>query len=140
MRYVIMGEDLDGCMEFLFDDANKMILEFRADFQLSEGQAVWMAKNFPTHERILLEVWKPAIKAKITAVLESPKFAAFWDKYENKQGKADAQKAWAKLSDAERVLAIRNIPAYKNSINSWQSMLMAATYLNKKRFMDYVKS
>lgn len=138
-KYVIMGEGLEGCINLEYHDTSGMLVSCAIDFELTEKQAVFLHQRFPTNVRVLLEVLKPNIKAQVVEVKESYKFADFWKRWDNKQGKIDCEKAWQKLTENERVFAVRYINAYKQTLQSYQPMLMGATYLNKKRFMDYVK-
>lgn len=66
-------------------------------------------------------------------------FAAFWTVWPNKNAKAAAEKAWAKLSPADRRAAAENAGAW---FNRWRqgaptaSAIHPASYLNQKRWTD----
>lgn len=64
-------------------------------------------------------------------------FDKFWNEYDYKKSKKDAIKAWDKLTDAEKEIAIKAIPLYKQDCKHYQrSMQHPATYLNKRTFED----
>lgn len=64
-------------------------------------------------------------------------FIKFWEEYDYKKSKKDAIKAWDKLTDAEKEIAIKAIPLYKQDCKHYQrSMQHPATYLNKRTFED----
>lgn len=64
-------------------------------------------------------------------------FDKFWEEYDYKKSKKDAIKAWDKLTDADKEIAIKAIPLYKQDCKHYQrSMQHPATYLNKRTFED----
>lgn len=135
---MISGDGLDGCITLEYHDKSGMLVGVSLDFELTEKQAIFLSQHFPTNVKLLLEVLKPNIKAKVEEIKVIYKFEDFWDKYGNKQGKEDCIKAWKKLTENEQYFAVRHINSYKQSLACYQPMLMAATYLNKKRFNDFV--
>ncbi len=75
-------------------------------------------------------------KVKVTEVQRDITFQMFYDKFDHKVGKHQAEKTWNKMSKADRVEAYDYIPAY----NSWLKMkqhsrLYPSTYLNEKRWI-----
>lgn len=67
-------------------------------------------------------------------------FSDFYDSYAVKKGRESAYKAWGKLSESDRILAINGISAFKGSLEKWQSAPYPATYLNQKRWTDEPES
>ena len=64
-------------------------------------------------------------------------FDKFWEEYDYKKSKKDAIQAWNKLTDAEKEIAIKAIPFYKQDCKHFQrSMQHPATYLRKRTFED----
>jgi len=66
-------------------------------------------------------------------------FDAFWSKVQHKVNKAGAQKAWRKLTSAERQLATDRWPAFWSAwskANPQASPIHPATYLNNRRWED----
>lgn len=68
---------------------------------------------------------------------EDELFTIFWDKYGYKKGKENAKKAWRKLNDKEKDLAIKAIDEYKEDCRRNQrQMKHPTTYLNQKTWND----
>lgn len=68
---------------------------------------------------------------------EDELFTLFWDKYGYKKGKENAKKAWHKLNDKEKDLAIKAIDEYKKDCRRNQrQMKHPTTYLNQKTWED----
>ena len=64
-------------------------------------------------------------------------FDKFWEEYDYKKSKKDAIKNWNKLTDADKEIAIKAIPLYKQDCKHYQrSMQHPATYLSKRTFED----
>ena len=72
--------------------------------------------------------------------VETDDFARFWDAFPRKVGKKDAMRAWARLTDAQRIRALATIAAH---VRYWQgagrtmeTIPHPATWLNGWRFDD----
>lgn len=139
MKYCLTSDKLGGSILFEYDQDSGMMVQTTIEFVLTEKAAQWLAVNFPMHVS-LLEVMKDKIQGRIDLVADIPTFDQFWDRYANKNGKEKARTAWARLKDSDKVLAVSMIPRYKQSLPSWQSMLMGSTYLSEKRFIDHLKN
>lgn len=66
-------------------------------------------------------------------------FEAFWAKVPNKVGKANAEKAWKKISSADRAIAAEKVQAFYDWFKANHrdaTPLHPATYLNGKRWLD----
>lgn len=66
-------------------------------------------------------------------------FDQFWEVYENKKGKVQAEKLWAKMTNEEREKAIKAIPLYEESkkdspIKFWKH---GSTYLSQRVWEDF---
>lgn len=69
----------------------------------------------------------------------SPQFAAFWARVPHKIGKTNAEKAWRKLSSADRANAAGKVQAFYDWFKANHrdaTPLHPATYLNGKRWLD----
>ena len=138
MKYILTSPLLDGCITLEYEYDSGMLVQATFDFVLKDDQAKWLQSHFPVHVS-LAEKLSAVMKGSVQKVDSIPGFADFYGRYGNKVGKVKAEAAWKKLKDTEKVLAVTHISKYKQSIKGWQDMLMPATYLNEKRFMDYVK-
>lgn len=65
-------------------------------------------------------------------------FDQFWNLYGHKKGRLKAEQKWSKLTDKERELAMKAIPAYIKSTPDRQYRKHPATYLNGKHWEDEV--
>ena len=69
--------------------------------------------------------------------IKVPTFEEFYKAYPRKRGKAEASRAWDKLSDADKIKAFDSIDVYKNDcIQQERDIRYPATYLNGKTFND----
>jgi hypothetical protein len=72
---------------------------------------------------------------------ESHKFHEFWDAFAYKNGKVLAEKAWSKLTDAEKKACMASVPRYVEETylpkaGKFPTRCMASTYLNQRRWED----
>jgi hypothetical protein len=70
-------------------------------------------------------------------------FADFWDRWPNKVSKANAEKAWSKLSEQDRADAIGKLGpwfAWWRAAFPTASPIHAATYLNQGRWRDEISA
>ena len=71
-------------------------------------------------------------------IIEVPKdlsFDAFYNDYGYKRNRFRAEKLWAKMSDANRLQAITNVPQYRNYLNRKNIFQMLAdTYLADRHY------
>lgn len=72
------------------------------------------------------------------AVIRPPgdRFEEFWAVYPVKAGKRDAEKAWKKLSDPERDLAIEKASLYAKAMAGHDAVKWAQGWLNGRRWED----
>lgn len=73
----------------------------------------------------------------IELVLEDYSFEAFWIKYNLKQKKELAEKAYNKLSLVNKILCWKKYPAYEAYITSKGiTKALMVTWINQKRYLD----
>lgn len=65
-------------------------------------------------------------------------FDTFWDTYNYKVGKQDAEKAWDKLSEEEKEACVKAIPKYVAATPDTQFRKHPTTYLNGKHWNDEI--
>lgn len=83
----------------------------------------------------------PAPSKPISAKQSSPSFDDFWNAYKYKVGKNTAEKAWRKLSNAEKFSAVGRIPVYNKFLEvTGISKKHPSTYLNQKSWTDDFES
>jgi hypothetical protein len=133
MRYLITGTK--SAMQLTVGyDGRGLLCEVQVADATDEKAIEWTVRNVPIHEDQVREVFKAA-HLKLTVLQVT--FDEFWRKYNIKEDKLDAQRAWAALNDADRQLAFNYIDRYKaDCINNRKHLQYPATYLRHKRWLD----
>ena len=73
----------------------------------------------------------------ITTSDEGVTFEQFWDAYDYKRSKKDAEREWKKLSKDDKEAAMKAIPAYQQDcVRCDRKRQYAATYLHKETFKE----
>ena len=75
-----------------------------------------------------------------TAKLINIPFEEFWSAYDKKQDRAKCEKKWDSLTDEERLLTMKHLPAYIESTPNKQYRKHPATYLNSEAWNNEVIS
>jgi len=76
----------------------------------------------------------------IELVLDDYSFEAFWEKYDLKQKKDFAEKAFNKLSLVNRILCFSKLPSYDEYIKAKGiNKALMVTWINQKRYLDEFK-
>ncbi len=67
-------------------------------------------------------------------------FSEFWEKYQKKEGKSEAEKKWLKLKDKEREIIMQGLDNFvsrpDNEKENRKYQPMASTFLSQKRYLD----
>jgi len=141
--YRTMGRDIG--LVFLFKyDLNGHLREFKIEEgELTAKQMKWLfgSSNFPADESIMRSVWmsdpdyrKKFVVEKSAADLE---FESFWKIWNLKIKKEHAEKAWNKLSEADKIKCFLIHKHYENHLNKTrQAKAHLVTWLNQKRYND----
>ena len=77
-----------------------------------------------------------ATKKNRSAKTSSVSFDLFYDLYENKNKRPQAERAWSRLTDQEKCDATDAIPFFNESIPDYHDKPLASSYLNSKRWTD----
>ena len=117
----------------------------RALTQLTQLRLIHTLKNKKTTNpyKILItnqDTQKNCSKGKKNTYTEQ--FETFWQSYPNKKNKFNSFKAWKRLSEKDKVDAIKALPKHKQQ-ESWmkeggQYVPMASTWLNGRRWEDEI--
>jgi len=123
---MIFGYDAEGVLKFYENNA-----------ELKTEHLIWLSRNFPFDLSDLINITKKGTIREITDL----SFEKFWELYDYKLSKIQAIKAWEKLNELDKLLAIEHIKRYTYYLktNTNIAKLNAATYLNKRRFEDKYK-
>ena len=139
MKYELTSPKINGSIILWFDDRTGQLSKAEIDCELEVVQMQFLASMFPVHID-MLNVYKEKKTFTIRMLEEKPTFEAFWDKYEKKENKIDAQNAWGKLKSIDQQRAIAYIKRYDSilSRDGYRPKMLAASYLNKRLWMDVV--
>jgi len=116
-------------------DGILLSLSFNRGNLQPEGVKAFFART-PYKIDHLDSVYRTAPNTRVSVVAEDLSFDAFWQKYDNKFGnKAQAEKMWKALSEADQAAAMRYIDAYDRFLStSTIKKAYPTTYLNQKRW------
>lgn len=129
----------------------RMILQFAEDGFLEKWERQgewpieawrWFYANAPIQHADFLQKWTTRKVLLIEELPHDLSFAAFWDAYNYKVGdKRKAEKLWNELSESEKSLALKTIPAYEFYLKKHPGMgkLHATTFLNQRRYENEFK-
>ncbi len=128
----------------------KVVLEFEYDlngvlksFTIREGiledkQIMWLFnyKVFPYLEGVI-KLWETQHKKEFEFIVGKPdlSFDTFWELYNYKLGKQNSIKQWDKLSERDKIEAIRKIKAYNSFlVRKGHDRLYPERYLKYRAF------
>jgi hypothetical protein len=134
-KYIIHGQSFSGnvTLEYDCNDRLKLIL---FECEMNDKQHEQFVRAIPLSEADFLNraTRSGVIFSTVPADLS---FATFWQKYNYKVGdKARAEKLWNKLSESERVTALKSILHYNKFLQIKKlDKAYAETWLSQKRFL-----
>jgi hypothetical protein len=111
------------------------------DGRLSPKQTAWLFSqgNFPYEEEHMGQ-WRAKLKKNfsIEQGLLDTSFAAFWNAYAHKVHKIEAERAWNKLKEADRIKALEGTRRYNDHLrrNTWKNKMDAKRFLKEKIWED----
>ncbi|SCY94437.1 hypothetical protein [Flavobacterium caeni] len=110
------------------------------DGELTLKQINWLLdqKHFPFTE-LQIKAWGKMLKDNFEIVIGEPdlSFDTAWEQYGYKVGKKEAQDAWRKMSEANKVRFFLSIEPYKRYIARKQiSPIYMVRYITKERYND----
>ncbi len=136
--YTIKGRDFPIIIEFQYD-LNGILKVFK----IIEGAFTDKFKNWLFHpvrfpyKEATMNSWKGINNIEVIIGTPVIDFEAFYNTYNYKMGKLEAERAWKRLNKTEQYEAIKNIKAYEGYLKRKNiAKVYPATYLNKKRFQD----
>lgn len=137
-RYSITSSAFEGELTFAYDESDVLTGFFNAA-TMNEQQIVWLATHFPMTVSLLEQVAGMSSTLTIRLTTQEVTFQEFWDAYNYKVDRKDAEKAWDKLTLAEKITAFERIPSYNYFLMTRrnQERMYPATYLRGKYDNDY---
>lgn len=141
--YRAKGKDIG--LVFLFKyDLNGHLREFKIEEgELNAKQMQWLfgSSNFPANESIMRSVWMASkdykAKFEVEKFIADLSFEAFWNIWGLKVKKEHSEKAWNKLSEADKIKCFLNHKRYQSHLTKTnQAKAHLVTWLNGKRYND----
>jgi hypothetical protein len=121
--------NLKGVLVF-FDVLEGDLTDKQEKFLYLEGKFPWKEAH--------IETWKKLYKTIAIEVGELDiSFKALWNLYDNKVSKFDAEKAFNKLSDADKIKCFLAIPGYKKYLaKKGTGTAHLATFIHRQYYND----
>lgn len=109
-KYVLTSPSFAGSVELGYD-FNGHLVFYSYAAEMSEKQLQWFLPRLPKNE-VELNGLKAVVKGELKEVPADLSFDAFWDKYDKKINRKRCEPIWKKLTDAQKMQALMNVPAY----------------------------
>lgn len=135
-KYIVTTINYQGQITYGYDDNNQLVL-VELDGIHEQQHRINILKNLPLTLDVLNKWTHNNKNITVTLLLEDITFDVFWANYNYKMGKQEAERAWNKLSVADKTRAIKRIRAYDRYISDRGiAKAYAQKYLNQRRFND----
>lgn len=135
-KYIVTTINYQGQITYGYDDNNQLVL-VELDGIHEQQHRINILKNLPLTLDVLNKWTHNNKNITVTLLLEDITFEVFWSNYNYKMGKQEAERAWNKLSVADKTRAIKRIRAYDRYISDRGiAKAYAQKYLNQRRFND----
>lgn len=138
--YHAKGKEIGLVFLFKYDLNGNLKLFEISEGELNVKQIKWLfSDNFPATEMIVKTVWMKAEKyTKVFEIIVSPADLSFntgWIIYDHKLSKQDAEKAFKKMNEAERIKFFISLPGYERYLKrSGIAKAHMSTYINKRYY------
>ncbi len=137
--YTVKGRNFPNVWEFHYDLEGFLVSWLLIDGQLTDKQREWLfnPSRFPYTEDVI-KVWKTIKNIDVIVGQPDLSFDVFYNIYKYKVKRVTAEKAWKKLSKADRLEAIAGVKRYDGHLQRkhGQSKANPATYLNQRYWED----
>lgn len=135
-KYLLTGLVNGSVITLQYAAEGLAIVDMSAASHLDFEQRNMFLRNVPTNAALLPAFCKNRFNLKEETVEVT--FELFYDAYGHKKGKNEAQRAFSRLSRADRQRAYHYIAIYNRDlqVNTWKTKMYPATYLNKKIWED----
>jgi hypothetical protein len=110
--------------------------------ELNGAQMKWLfSPNFPANESIIRSVWMKekgyTDKFEVSIAPADFSFESFWEFYDHKVKKVDAEKQWNKLNQPDKIKCFICLPGYNAYLQRRRiSKAHLSTFINQKYFED----
>lgn len=141
ITYTVKSKEKPLLFLFKYDlNGNLKVFEI-LEGELTPAQQSWLFAHFPTNEVLMKTVWQKdkAYTTKFEIIKAAPvlDFENFWNIYNNKVSKADSEKQYNKLKDADKIKCFLSIKGYdKYLAKTGVAKAHLSTFINKRYFED----
>lgn len=137
--YAATSSNFVGEVYYTFDSDGLLIcMEFKGIAEKEVHRT--LCQKVPVDEQMMLYWKQNSPKMRISLLPPDLTFETFWLRYNYKHGKKEAERAWERTSNANKLIAITNITPYDKYIARKNiAKAYPATYLNKERYLDELK-
>lgn len=134
-KYNCTSPKLDGYITLEFNEHN-LLCAFELRAKVDVQKHLWLLGALP-HTHNELETFKKQSGLTITEEVVEITFDVFYSRYNVKEGRLKAEKAWKALPKGEQVKAFRYITAFQQKCAANKTGIpYPATYLNNQRWND----
>jgi len=138
--YTVTGANTSVMWKFTYDAAGHLRAFEFIDGALDQKQIDWLftGNRFPYSENRFKSILQPLKNFVITQGEPDLSFESFWNAYGKKEKKLLTERAWKKISDVDKIGALRYIKRYNQSLKQSNGIAKQYpdTYLNQKRWLD----
>lgn len=137
--YRAKGKEIGLVFLFKYDLNGNLKLFEISEGELNDEQVQWLFSHFPASESIMQKIWSKVEKfLKIFTIEQSPadlSFESAWTLYNHKISKLDAEKAFKKMTEAEKIQFFLSLPKYERYLkSSGIAKAHMSTYINKRYY------
>lgn len=134
--YILTSNMYEGTITFKFDLKGDLIVFSLEDATLSELQKKWLYRRVPIEEKYM-QIFHKSKKFKIQKGDIDLSFETFYNKYDKKTHKMEAEGLWNKSSKTKKIKAILGIDGYNRYLSKTGiAKTNPARYLRKKYYED----
>ena len=136
-RILISSAKYPGTVETVYNEKGKLL---RVDFfnaNLTDGQKATVLTIIPADMQNLELAFKGTSAIIVQEGFEFS-FSDFWNKYNLKRNKKDAEAIWKRMSPLDRTKAVLSLDAYDKyrKRKLWLEKMYPDTYLRKEHYND----
>lgn len=134
-KYILTSPSFDGNVIFGYDDDHELLSLYSNESEMNSQQRAWLLKNLPCGIAQVSQLAK-LIKGKLEEMPEDISFNSFWEAYKKKINKVRTEPLFNKLSDADKLTAIRRIRPYDDYLSrtNFRGKADPENYLKKRMF------
>jgi len=134
-KYVLTSASFKG--NVVFGYSGGVLTFYHNESDMNEKQSEWLFLHFPFTLAALVKI-KSIIKGKLEQIPPDISFDAFWTKYDKKVNRKRCEPLYAKLTEADKIMALMSILPYHNYLKrmNGRAKLDPENYLKREAFRN----